>query len=121
MKMAAFMTDCGRMASLTARGIILVHQWSIKADGKRTSCMGMARRCGKMAGCMRGNIIMARRRGKGRIRTPMAGSILASGCRGRSMGMARYIILMGRLKGGGGSMVRRITPRRPVDWWWSWF
>jgi hypothetical protein len=33
------------------------------------------------------------------------------------MGMGRYIILMERLRGEGGSMANRITHRRRVDCW----
>jgi hypothetical protein len=113
--MAVVMMECGRTANSMAKDITSVHQWSIKGNGKRISCTDMARLCGKMAGCTRDTIIMAKRRARGRIHTPMVGSMLGIGCRDPSMDMVKSTTLMVKSSVGDGLTVSRIILWLPVD------
>lgn len=97
----------GKVVNLMVRDIIEVKLWNIMEVGWRISCMAMGWLSGRMAGVIKGGMSMARSRGMGFISTPMAGGILASGCRGFSMAMERCIPRQAISGRAGGSMGKR--------------
>lgn len=77
--------------------------------------MDMERLYGKMEGCIKDIILMAKSKVKEHTHTQTIKNTLANGCQEFNTVMAKYIILMVILKKEDGSMGNKIIPQLLID------